>query len=99
MQQAAQPGFIETMIPFLVIIVLFYFLIFRPQGKRQKEHQNFVSSLKRGDEVITQSGLLGTIEGLTDQVVTLEIANGVRVKMLRSQISGSAKALTGAPKT
>lgn len=93
MQQAAQPGFFEMMVPFIFIFVIFYFLIIRPQGKRQKEHQSFLSALKRGDEVVTASGMLGRIEGLTDQFVTLEVADGVRIKMLRSQVASSAKTL------
>lgn len=93
MQQAAQPGFIEMMIPFIFIFVVFYFLILRPQGKRQKEHQNFLSSLRRGDEVVTNSGILGVVEELTEQFVTLEVARGVKIKMLRTQVAGSSKAL------
>lgn len=89
--EAAQPSFIETAIPFVVMIGVFYFLIIRPQAKRQRESQGFLSQLKRGDEVVTTSGILGRIEGLTEGFVTLEIADGVRIKMLRSQISRSQK--------
>ena len=92
-QQAAQPGFFEMMVPFIFIFVVFYFLIMRPQGKKQKEHLSFLSALKRGDEVLTASGILGRIEGLTDQYVTLEIADGVRIKMLRNQVAASSKSL------
>lgn len=91
MQQAAQPGFIEMMVPFIFIFVVFYFLIIRPQGKKQKDHQVFLTALKRGDEVLTASGILGRIEGLTDHFVTLEVADGVRIKMLRNQIAASSK--------
>lgn len=91
MQPAAQPQFWEMMVPFVFIFVVFYFLIIRPQGKRQKEHQNFLGSLKRGDEVVTNSGILGRIEGMTDQFVTLEVADGVRIKMLRNQVAASSK--------
>lgn len=86
-----QPSLLEAVFPFIIMFVILYFLLLRPQMKKQKEHQGFVSSLKRGDEVITQSGILGKIEGLTEQFVTLEIADGVRIKMLRSQIAGSAQ--------
>jgi len=91
MQQAAQPQFWEMMVPFVFIFVVFYFLIIRPQGKRQKEHQSFLTALQRGDEVVTASGILGRIEGMTDQYVTLEVADGVRIKMLRNQIAASSK--------
>jgi preprotein translocase subunit YajC len=62
--------------------------LIRPQQKRAKEHRNFLNSLNRGDEVITAGGLIGKITGLTDDVVTVEIADKVRVKVLRNQISG-----------
>lgn len=86
-----QPGVLMSLVPFLVLFGVMYFLILRPQMKRQKDHQKFVSELKRGDEVITASGFLGKIEGLTDHFVTLEIADGVRVKVLRSQVATSSK--------
>ncbi len=99
MQSAAQPGFIEMMVPFIFIFVVFYFLIIRPQGKKQKDHQSFLTSLKRGDEVLTASGILGRIEGITEQFVTLEIADGVRIKMLRAQVATSSKSLAPNSKT
>lgn len=86
-----QPSILEAIFPFIIMFVILYFMILRPQMKKQKDHQSFVTTLKRGDEVITQSGILGKIEGLTEQFVTLEIADGVRIKMLRSQIAGSAQ--------
>ncbi|HWU44503.1 MAG TPA: preprotein translocase subunit YajC [Bdellovibrio sp.] len=89
-----QPSSFEMFVPFIFIFVIFYFLIIRPQSKRQKDHQKFLSELKRGDEVITASGILGRIEGLTDQFVTVEIAEGVRVKMLRTQIATTQKSVT-----
>ena len=89
-----QPSAFEMFVPFIFIFVIFYFLIIRPQSKRQKEHQKFLTELKRGDEVITASGILGRIEGITDQFVTVEIADGVRVKMLRTQIATTQKAAT-----
>lgn len=89
-----QPSGIEMFLPFIFIFVIFYFLIIRPQAKKQKEHQKFVSELKRGDTVITTSGILGTIEGINDTFATLEIADGVRVKILRSQILSSQAKVT-----
>ena len=88
------PNAFEMFVPFIFIFVIFYFLIIRPQAKRQKDQQKFVAELKRGDEVITASGILGRIESITDQFVTLEISDGVKVKMLRSQIAASQKAAT-----
>ncbi|MFP5518977.1 MAG: preprotein translocase subunit YajC [Bdellovibrionia bacterium] len=91
---AAQPSFFEMFMPFIFIFVIFYFLIIRPQAKRQKEHQKFLADLKRGDEVVTASGIFGRIDGITDTAVTLEIADGVKIKVLRSQVAGSQKAAT-----
>jgi preprotein translocase subunit YajC len=82
------------LMPFVFMIGIFYVLIIRPQQKQRKAHQEFLSKLKRGDEVVTNSGILGRVEGLTDTVVTLEIADGVRVKVLRSMVSTSLQSAT-----
>jgi preprotein translocase subunit YajC len=95
---ATQPSSIEMFLPFIAIFVIFYFLIIRPQSKRMKEQEGFIGQLKRGDAVVTASGILGTIDGLTDQYVTLEIATGVKIKMLRKQITGSQAQLLEAAK-
>jgi preprotein translocase subunit YajC len=76
-----------SLVPIIFMIVVMYFLIIRPQAKKQKAHQAFVTGLKRGDQVVTSSGILGTVEGLTDQFVTLEIAPDVRIKILRTQVA------------
>lgn len=85
---AAGGGF-AAFIPLVVIVLIFYFLLIRPQQKRQKQHRQFLSNLKRGDIVVTTGGLHGKITGLTDMVVTLEIAENFRVKVSRSYIAGS----------
>ena len=77
--------------PIVGIFIVFYFLIIRPQGKKQKQQQVFLTQLKKGDEVLTSSGIFGTIEGLTEKFVTLEIADEVKIRVLRSQIYSSAK--------
>lgn len=84
---AAGPSMLENLFPFVAMFALFYFLILRPQQKRGENQRNFQSSLKRGDSVLTSSGIMGTIEGLTDHFVTLQIANGVKIKVLKSAIS------------
>jgi preprotein translocase subunit YajC len=86
------PSTLEALLPFAAMIAIFYFLVIRPQAQRQKAQQKLLSELKRGDDVVTSSGILGRIEGLTELYVTLEIADGVRIKMLRSQIAGTQKA-------
>jgi preprotein translocase subunit YajC len=74
--------------PLILIFVVFYFLLIRPQQKKQQQVKDMLSNLKRGDRVITSGGMLGTIEGLTDTTVQLKIANQVKVKFLRSAIAG-----------
>ncbi|MGD8992804.1 MAG: preprotein translocase subunit YajC [Desulfobacterales bacterium] len=74
-------------IPIILMFVIFYFLLIRPQQKRQKEHRSMISSLKKGDRVITSGGLHGRITGIDDTTLTLEIADKVRVKVARSNVS------------
>jgi preprotein translocase subunit YajC len=76
--------------PLLVMagfIVVFYFLLIRPQQKKAKEHQTLVSKLAPGDEVVTSGGLLGRISEVGENFVTLEVADGVRVKVQKVQVS------------
>ncbi|MBU1240065.1 preprotein translocase subunit YajC [Myxococcota bacterium] len=71
-----------------VMFVVFYFFLIRPQQKRQKAHQVMLNALGKGDSVITTGGLLGTIVSLTDRYATVEVADKIRVRVLRSHISG-----------
>jgi preprotein translocase subunit YajC len=82
-----QPGGLMAFAPFVLMFGVLYFLILRPQQKRMKEQQNMINALKQGDEIMTQSGILGKVTGITEKVVTVEIADNVRVKMLKSQVS------------
>jgi preprotein translocase subunit YajC len=75
-------------IPIILMFVIFYFLLIRPQQKRQKESRNMISNLKKGDRIITSGGLHGRITGLDDTTLTLEIADKVRVKVGRSSVAG-----------
>ncbi len=85
-----KPSMLEQFFPFILIFLVFFFLVIRPAQRRQKTHHSFVSNLKRGDSVLTSGGILGTIEGITDQFVTLEISDGVKIRILKSQIASSA---------
>lgn len=91
------PGWMQF-VPFVIILAVMYFVVIRPQAKKQKEAQDFLGSLKIGDLIITHAGILGRITGLTDVIATLEIANQVQIKVLRSQISMSQAALQTAKK-
>jgi preprotein translocase subunit YajC len=78
---------VGTFVMLGMIFAIFYFLLIRPQQKRQKQHRELLGRLKKGDTVVTSGGLIGRITGLSDSVVTLEVAERVRLKVLRSQIS------------
>jgi len=86
-QDAAQPGGLGTFVPLIIIFVVFYFLLIRPQMKRAKDHRNLVANLSKGDEVTTNGGLLGKIVELDDSFVTLEIADNVQVKLQRQAVA------------
>lgn len=94
---AGGAGGFASFLPLILIFVVFYFLLIRPQQKQAKQHQQFLSDLKTGDEVVTRGGLYGTITGLTDTVVTLEIAKDIRVKVARDSIGGSGAKAEGTP--
>ena len=88
-QSAPGPG--SQLAPLLMMVLfvgVFYFLLIRPQQKKSREHQAMVSKLAAGDEVVTTGGLLGRVTEVGETFVTLEIADGVRVKIQRFQIAG-----------
>ncbi|MFV3075674.1 preprotein translocase subunit YajC [Niveispirillum fermenti] len=84
-------GGMETLMslaPLVLIFVVFYFLLIRPQQKKLKEHRSMLEALRRGDRVVTGGGIVGSIVKVgTDDEVTVEIAEGVRVRVLRSTIT------------
>ncbi len=83
----------SNMFPLLMmlsIFVIFYFLLIRPQQQKAKEHKQFLENLKRGDRVITSGGIVGEITAITDQILTLEIADKVRVEVGRPYVAGFA---------
>jgi preprotein translocase subunit YajC len=83
---AAQPNPLMQMLPLVLIFVVFYFLLIRPQTKRAKEHRAMVAALAVGDEVVTGGGLLGKVTEVSDQFLTVEIADGVAVKIQRHTV-------------
>lgn len=81
-------SFIVQLLPFVLIFVVMWFLIFRPQQKRVKEHREMVGSLRRGDTVVTTGGLVGKISKvIDDREIQIEVAEGVRVRVVRSMIA------------
>jgi preprotein translocase subunit YajC len=83
----AQPSALTSLLPLVLIFVVFYFLLIRPQTKRAKEHKAMVAALGAGDEVVTSGGMLGRITEVGDQFLTVEVAEGVRVKVQRHTVT------------
>lgn len=82
-------GFLDNlgpMVPILLMLVMGYFLLWRPQQKRMKEHQTMVSALKRGDVVVLSSGVIGKVTKVEDTELSIEIAQGVVIKAVRSMV-------------
>ncbi len=89
----SQAPAISPLIPLIIIFAIFYFLIMRPQQKKTKSHQKFLAELKKGEMVVTNAGIIGTVKNISDKFVTLEVDNGVCLKMLKNQILESANSL------
>jgi preprotein translocase subunit YajC len=81
---------LSAFMPMIIIFAIFYFLMIRPQQKKAKQRKEMLATLKKGDRVVSTGGLLGELTGLTDDLVTMEIAPKVRVKVSRSSISRMA---------
>ena len=90
--QAAAPAGgaagLASFLPLILIFVIMYFLMIRPQQKRAKEHRAMVEALKKGDEVVTQGGLVGKVTAVRDNELEVEIAPGVKVRVIRATVTG-----------
>jgi preprotein translocase subunit YajC len=84
---AGGPGPLVTILPFVLIFIIMYFMVIRPQQKKAREHQEMLGKLKRNDEVMTSGGIYGKVVDLKETVVTLEVAPNVRIRVHRPQIS------------
>ncbi len=87
-----------SFLPFILIFFIFYFLMIKPQKKKMEEEQAMINSIAKGDEIYTKSGIIGTITGITDKIITLEVSEGVKMKIVKGQIGGLAKKLFEEPK-
>ena len=85
--QPAGPGLIANLLPFLAIILIFYFLIIRPQSKKRKETERMLGALKKGDKIITIGGVHGTIQSVKETTVIVKVDDNVKLEFLRSAIS------------
>ncbi len=81
-------GSLNFLLMMVAMFAIFYFLLIRPQQKRAREHQDMLKALKKGDRVITNGGVLGTITGTSEKFLTVEISEKVRIRVLRSHVAG-----------
>ena len=88
------PSPLTNFIPIILIFVIMYFLLFRPQMKRQKEQARLVSMLKTGDRVVTASGIHGMISNVKDRTVIVKVADNVKIEMEKSAVTNVVKADT-----
>lgn len=86
-QGATGSGLIGQLIFFIPLILIFYFLLIRPANQRQKKHKAMIEAIVRGDTVITSGGLIGKVAKVTEQEVSVDLADGVRVRVVRSMIA------------
>ncbi|MEM7638615.1 MAG: preprotein translocase subunit YajC [Pseudomonadota bacterium] len=84
---AAGGGLMSSLIMFVPLILIFYFLLIRPQQQRQKKHRTMLEAIKKGDTVVTAGGLIGKVTRVADTEVTVELADGVRVRSLKGMIA------------
>jgi preprotein translocase subunit YajC len=80
-------GTINMLVPFIAMFVIFYFLLIRPQQKKQRDHRQMLQNLRRGDRVLTTGGIYGTIAKIRNDVVHLEIADQIRIRISKGSIS------------
>ena len=86
-QSAGGPqGGLITFLPMILLFVVFYFLLIRPNQKRQKQHKEMIAAIAKGDEVVTMGGMLGKVTDVNDNFLTIEVAKGTNVKIQRNLI-------------
>ena len=90
-------GFNQQIVLILIIFSIFYFIVFRPMRKRQREMEQMIAELKNGDRVVTNGGIYGTVVGVSDDVVQLRIADHVKIQVAKSAIARLASEPTAQP--
>jgi preprotein translocase subunit YajC len=95
-QPGGSAGLLMGILPWLLIFVIFYMLMIRPQQRRVKEHQAAIAAIKKGDEIITGGGIRGRVIKVTDDEAEVEIATGVKIRVVKSTISHVLTANTSA---
>jgi preprotein translocase subunit YajC len=89
--QQSPLGGIGGLLPILLIFVVFYFILIRPQQRQAKKQQAFLAALKKGDEVVTQGGIIGTVFAVQDRTVTIDLGGGVKIRVVKPQVAGPWK--------
>ena len=84
-------AFLTSLLPFILIFILFYVLLILPQQRRQKKHRAMLEALKKGDRVVTSSGILGTVMNISKDSITLQVADNVKIRVLRDSITEMQK--------
>ncbi len=83
---AGAAGTIAQFVPLILIFVIMYMLMIRPQQKKMKEHRNMVANLRKGDQIVTQGGILGKVTNVRDDELEVEVAQGVRIRIVRNAV-------------
>ena len=94
----SQPNALTSLLPLILIIVVFYFFMIRPQVKKQKELKNYRSSIQKGEKIVTTGGIYGKITDVKEQTVTIEIADNIRIKVDKNAILKDSGDLQSAQK-
>jgi preprotein translocase subunit YajC len=90
-QSPANP--VMQFLPFILIAVVFYLVFFRPQQKQAKQHKEFLGALKKGDDVVTQGGIVGTVFQVEDRTVMIDVGGGTKLRVIKAQVAGQWKAI------
>ncbi len=90
-------GGFSSLFPIILVFVIFYFLLIRPQQKQKKQHQEMINQLKKGDRIITSGGIHGRVTSAGETTLTVEISEKVRIKLVKGNVAGLAKSQSQAP--
>jgi len=93
-----QAGGIAGFLPIIILFVIFYFLLIRPQQKKAKDHREMITNLRKGDKIITSGGIFGTIINLDDTTIGLEIAEKIKIKITRGNVASLSSDINAKPK-
>jgi preprotein translocase subunit YajC len=94
---AGAGGGFTAFVPLILMFVIFYFLLIRPQQKKAKDHREMITNLKKGDRIVTSGGLYGRITGMDEATLTVEISDKVRVKIARGNVTSVIRPTTQSP--